>query len=365
MELSRRDLLLGAAALPLWPSGQEPPEPYFTPQDKFRDVSRGKPLPHQLSPEKRAEVGLTRETWKLEILSDPAHPAELGRPKTTLDWAALMKLAERRAVRLPKIMTCNNISRPLGMGLWEGVPLRDLLWMAEPKADVRRVFYYGYHNDDPAQRFQSSLPIGRALEDPPGMPPVIVCFMLNGQFLTPERGGPVRIVVPEAYGFKSVKWLTHVVLTNLAVANDTYMDGNNDIDSHLKTAARTLSLPKEAKAGQPIRVQGLAQVGISGLAKVQVWVSPSAPAWPADDPWFTKAPWTDAQILPPTADWGKRWPQPFTKAHWAAELPGLPEGKYRFRCRTIDENGAAQPMPRPFKKSGAAAIEDLELVVKG
>lgn len=190
MELSRRDLLLGAAALAARPSISlqgEPSEPYFTPQEKFRDVSRGKPLPHQLSPEKRAEVGLTRETWKLEVLSDPAHPAELGRPKLTLDWAGLLKLAERRAVRLPKIMTCNNISRPLGMGLWEGVPLRDILWLAEPKADVRRVFYYGYHNDDRAQMFRSSLPLGRALEDPPGMPPVIVCFMLNGQLLTPER----------------------------------------------------------------------------------------------------------------------------------------------------------------------------------
>jgi DMSO/TMAO reductase YedYZ molybdopterin-dependent catalytic subunit len=215
--------------------------------------------------------------------------------------------------------------------------------------------------------FRSSLPISRVLEDPPGQPPVIVCHKLNGQLLTPERGAPVRIVVPEAYGFKSVKWLTHVVLTNLAVANDTYMDGNNDVDSPMKTFARTLSLEKSLKAGIASRVWGVAQVGISGLAKVQVSVVPAADKWPEDDPWFTKAPWKDAEIQPPPAAWdgGKpaQWPMPYTKAHWTAELPGMAAGKYTFRCRTIDSNGIAQPLPRPFQKSGPAQIEEATLTV--
>ena len=51
-------------------------EPYFTPQDEFRDVSRGKPLPHSLPEEKKREVGLTRETWKLEVISDPEQPGD-------------------------------------------------------------------------------------------------------------------------------------------------------------------------------------------------------------------------------------------------------------------------------------------------
>jgi DMSO/TMAO reductase YedYZ molybdopterin-dependent catalytic subunit len=395
--LSRRELLgLGAAALAARPSlsvagPQEAPEPYFTPQEKFRDVSRGTPLPHKLPPEKLKEVGLSRETWKLEVVSDPEHKADLGKTLTrengaALDWDGLMRLAEKRAVSFPKIMTCNNIGRPLGMGLWEGVPLRDVVWLTEPRADLRRVFYYGYHNDDPKQMFRSSLPIGRVLEDPPGFLPVIVCYKLNGQFLTPERGGPVRIVVPEAYGFKSVKWLTHVVLSNLPHANDTYADGNNDVDSPLKTFARTLSAPKEAKPDQPLSIAGLAQVGLSGLSKVQVWIGAADEKWPEDDPYFAKAPWIDASILPPPETWGgglpegrlpgspvgfdaesgrpKRWPLPFTKAHWTARWPGLPEGKYKLRCRTIDGNGTAQPMPRPFQKSGHASIEEVFLVVK-
>lgn len=68
----------------------------------------------------------------------------------------------------------------------------------------------------------------------------------------------------------------------------------------------------------------------------------------------------------PPASWedaAARWPLPFTKAHWTTELPGLPEGAYTFRCRTIDDNGAAQPLPRPFAKSGHTSIEQLTITV--
>ena len=29
-----------------------------------------------------------------------------------------------------------------------------MVWLTQPREDVRRVFYYGYHNDDPKQMFQ-------------------------------------------------------------------------------------------------------------------------------------------------------------------------------------------------------------------
>jgi DMSO/TMAO reductase YedYZ molybdopterin-dependent catalytic subunit len=246
-------------------------ETYLTPLDKFQDVSRGQPLPHRLSEEKKREVGLMRETWQLEVISDPEHLAVIRKPLskadgTAINFEALMQLAERHAVRFAKVMTCLNLGCPLGMGIWEGVPLRELVWKTRPGDTLRRVFYYGYHNDDPGQMFRSSLPIGRVFEDPFDLPPVIVCYTLNGQWLSSERGGPVRLVVPEAYGFKCVKWLTHVVLTNLAHANDTYANENNDIDSPLKTYAATISVERQPAAGQPIPVTGYAQVGMGGLS---------------------------------------------------------------------------------------------------
>lgn len=366
-------------------------ETWLTLPEKFRDVSRGKPVPHTLPDETKQQVGMTRESWKLEIIADPENPTRLRKTftkadNTAFDFAGLMQLAETKAVRFSKVMTCLNIGCPLGCGVWEGVPLRDVLWLTQPVENLRRVFYYGYHNDEPAQKFQSSLPSSRVLEDPFDLPPVILCYKLNGEWLSPQRGGPVRVVVPEAYGFKSIKWLTTLVLTNLYHANDTYANGNNDVDSPLKSFAATLNAPAEVKANEFFAVTGYAQVGISGVSKVQVWIQNNAVDFPVEDKYFATAPWVDAEILPPPKTWGggivgdlipkgtlgfddagepKTWPLRLAKVHWAVLLPGLPPGEYTLRSRTVDEKGHAQPQPRPFQKSGHAAIEQVVIAVKG
>jgi DMSO/TMAO reductase YedYZ molybdopterin-dependent catalytic subunit len=273
---------------------------------------------------------------------------------------------------------------PLGVGLWEGVPLRDVLWLAEPRANVRRVYYYGFHNHDPAQRFQSSLTLERALEDPPGELPVILCYKLNGEWLTPKRGGPVRMVVPGMYGNKSVKWLQRILLTNSPQLNDTYAEWNNDTESALKTCASFLSVPEQVKAGETTQIYGIAQVGMSGLAKVQVWMHPQRKILAADDPYLSRGDWRDAEILTPPIGWGGglprgklpetplqfgpggqplEWPIKYAVAYWRARLPELPPGKYDLRCRTIDSRSQAQPLPRPLLKSGNNAIQKRSLSV--
>jgi DMSO/TMAO reductase YedYZ molybdopterin-dependent catalytic subunit len=364
---------------------------YLTREENFINYGRGKPPPHELPHEKLREVGLVPETWQLEVLPDPESNSGVQRPLsrklgTALKWDGLMKMAEKKAVRFMSVMSCTNGKDPCGMGLWEGVPLREVIWLARPTDNVRRVFYYGYHNDDPKQRFQSSLPIGRVMEDPPGEHPIILCHKLNNQWLTSIRGGPVRMLVPDAYGNKSVKWLQCIMLTNNYHANDTYALWNNDTVSHIKTYARFIQIPKTVKAGEPVPITGVAQVGMSNLRKVQYWLCHHDQSLPGDDPYFTKAPWKDADILPPPKDWGGgladgklpaiprqfdtlsgkplRWPMPNTIVHWAALLTAEDPGQYDLRCRTIDANGIAQPMPRPFRKSGYNVIQKVRIVVE-
>jgi hypothetical protein len=154
----------------------------------------------------------------------------------------------------------------------------------------------------------------------------------------------------------------------------------------LKSFAATVHVPRPIAANTPIPVTGYAQVGIGGLAKVQVWVQPKDKAWPAEDKHFAHAPWVDATILRPPAQWGgglpdgniprpthgfdhttdqpKQWPLRFSRVHWAVLLPGLARGEYILRSRTLDEKGHAQPMPRPFRKSGHAAIEAVNVTVQ-
>ena len=98
-----------------------------------------------------------------------------------------------------------------------------------------------------------------------------------------KRGGPVRMIVPWAHGFKSIKWLQAIAVTNDFKANDTYANQNNDPESHLKTAAYIDEAPAKYPAGQPVFVSGLAISGLSGLKRVEYWLHRVEPG--ARRPW--------------------------------------------------------------------------------
>lgn len=358
---------------------------FLTNAESFRDVSRGNPKPFTLKGEALVKARLTPESWRLEIVSDGT--ARVARPRTleddtALDLPALQELGKQHGVKFLKAMQCLNIAQPLGQGLWEGVPLREVLKLVGKVSNVRRVSWWGFHNNDPKQRFESSLSYSQVLETPPWDLPVFVAYRLNGQPISLLRGGPVRMVVPWAHGFKSIKWLQRIVLTNEYKANDTYaVEGNNDPESYLKTMARIDEGPDRFKTGTPLTLTGVAMVGWSGLKRVEYWLRPDAGQHgqlPEDDPAWKGAEWKPCQLEPAPRDWGgslpegllprdvwgfdpatgrpKDWPLRFSFARWSIALPELAAGAYEFRVRTVDLNDQAQPEPRSYPKSGRNEI---------
>ena len=335
------------------PEDEDPHHPYLTPGDEFTDVSRGDPVPHTLDGEALVAAGLTPGTWRLEVAAEGK--AELARPLlqadgTAIDLASLLKLGETKGVLFLKAMQCNNIARPLGQGLWEGVPLRDVLRLGGKMKQVRRVYYWGFHNDDPKQMFRSSLAINQVLDTPPGELPPFIAYRLNGGPIPLERGGPVRMVVPWSHGFKSVKWLQQIVLTNDYQANDTYALANNDPESYLKTAAYLDDLEAvTSPAGKALVIRGTAMVGWPGLERVEYWLRP-VEELRNDDPARVRGFGPDSRP--------REWPMRFSIAPWSVSLGGLKPGDYEFRARTVDRNGFAQPEPRPFaQRSGVNGVQ--------
>ena len=351
--------------------------PYLTEPEKFVDVSRGNPKPFTLKGEALAKARLTSSSWRLEIVGDGS--SRVARPSrledgTALDMAGLMELGKSQGVKYLKAMQCNNIAFPLGQGLWEGVPLRALIERVGEVENVRRVYYWGFHNNDPAQLFQSSLSYNRVMETPPWEPPPLVAYRLNGREIPLQRGGPVRMVVPWAHGFKSIKWLQKIILTNDYQANDTYALQNNDPESYLKTAAYLGKGSLSFKAGEPIVIEGTAMVGWSGLKRVEFWLRSGTGAdleLAVNDPAWKEATWRPCDLMPPPDDWEtilpagtsskeiwgfdpktgrpRDWPLLFSTVPWTARVEGLAPGSYEFRARTIDLNGYAQPEPRPIR----------------
>lgn len=363
---------------------------YLTPVERGYVLDKGKAGVAKMPAERLREVGLLPETWSLDVVPDPASDSSVEQPLSrvlgnALDWNGLMKIAEKHAVRFLHVCICTNGADPFHTSVWEGVPLREVIWLAKPKANIRRVYYQSYHAEN-LPPFQASLPLGQVLETPPGQTPVVLAYKMNGQVIPASHGGPVRVVVPGTYGSKSIKWVQRVVLTNDYKANDSDGELNNDVESAMKTRARFIDAPKEIPPQKPAALTGMAQVGVSGLAKVQYCVHSQKDPWPADDPNWARADWKDAAILPAPADWGGglpgrklpantsqidpktgkalQWPMRFTIAHWAALMPGLPAGSYDLCCRTIDLNGIAQPMPRPLLRTGVTAIHRVTVVVK-
>lgn len=373
----------------LQPSGERK---FLTDADKFTDVSRGNPKPFKLEGEALLKARLTPETWRLEIVTDGSTQIEKPRKledNSAIDLAAILELGKRHGVKFLKAMQCLNIAQPLGQGLWEGVPLREVLKLAGKVNNIRRVYYWGFHNNDPKQLFQSSLAYNQVMETPPWDLCPFMAYRLNGQPISLLRGGPVRMVIPWAHGFKSIKWLQRITLTNDFKANDTYAEANNDPESYLKTMARIDDGPEVFASGHAITLRGAAMVGWSGLKQVEYWLRPDSGTHGKlgeDDPAWKTAKWEPCELDQPPEDWRsqlpegmmpkdiwgfdpaigkpKQWPLRFSIVGWSVSLKNLAAGAYEFRVRTIDLNGFAQPEPRPYPKSGRNEIQVKTLVVQ-
>ena len=210
------------------------------------------------------------------------------------------------------------------------------------------------------------------METPPGELPAFLAYRLNGEPIPLIRGGPVRMVIPWAHGFKSIKWLQRIVVTNDYQANDTYAEQNNDPESHLKTAAYLDELPAKIPAGRPVLVSGLVISGLSGLKHVEYSLDDSE-QWIGcrlEDPpvnWSSVFPAgvNSRQVLgfDPTSGQPATWPLRYSMVSWSASLAGLAPGKHAVRARAVDLNGFAQPEPRPNQKAGKNALEVREFEV--
>lgn len=375
------------------------PHPFLTPADDFYNVSRGNPKPYTLEGKALEDARLTDETWRLEVTADPftedgvvKEPASIQREyklenDSAITLEHLMELGKKHSVKFIKAMQCLNVPAPLGQGLWEGVPLSVVLRECGKLSNVRRIYFWGFHNNDPKQIFQSSVSYTQAMETPPGDLPVFLAYRLNGAPLPLERGGPVRMVVPWAHGFKSIKWLHHIFLTNDYRINDTYALNNNDPESYLKTAAYLDEGPKEYKFGEPIILTGQAISGRSGLQRVEYWVrklEEGARRLEDDSEELLAAPWKPCEIVA-APDWNTvlpagvstkqvlgfdsktgepaSWPLRYGMASYNAVVRDLPPGRYELRARTVDRNGFAQPEPRNIQKSGRNAIQMRRITV--
>ncbi len=83
---------------------------------------------------------------------------------------------------------------------WEGVLWRDFIAGLDipPQADHATFTSAG-------EGYETTIAL-RDLDHPR----VLLCWAVSGEPLEPDYGGPLRMVVPHLYGYKSAKWLTEI-----------------------------------------------------------------------------------------------------------------------------------------------------------
>ena len=86
---------------------------------------------------------------------------------------------------------------------FRGILLSDLLAELSPTDEARFVSFVAHSTRD----HSTSLPLADALELK-----TLIALEADGHPLPPERGGPLRVVVPGRYFYKSLKWLARLDL---------------------------------------------------------------------------------------------------------------------------------------------------------
>ena len=87
---------------------------------------------------------------------------------------------------------------------FKGVHWRELARLCEPKPTANFAIAHAEAG------FTANVPLA-ALEDPNAL----IAYEADGEPLTPEHGGPVRLVIPTKYFWKSAKWLTVIELSSI------------------------------------------------------------------------------------------------------------------------------------------------------
>jgi len=78
---------------------------------------------------------------------------------------------------------------------WEGVAFKAIVDLVKPKGNAHYVTVVAEGD------YTTSLPLEDLLDDD-----VLLAYKLNGKPLEPIHGGPLRLVVPKKYAYKSAKW---------------------------------------------------------------------------------------------------------------------------------------------------------------
>jgi DMSO/TMAO reductase YedYZ molybdopterin-dependent catalytic subunit len=170
----------------------------FLPIGRFRIYSVTGELPHR-----------SQDRYRLRVTGLVDRSLEL-----TYD-----DLRAMRPTSLTRDFQCVTGWRVYHVG-WKGVRLADVLDRAGVRGGAKALRFHSFDHD-----YTESLTLGQARRHD-----VLVAYELEGQELSDAHGGPVRLYVAPMYGYKSLKWLDHIEVTD-KVVEGYWEQAGHDVDA--------------------------------------------------------------------------------------------------------------------------------------
>lgn len=126
--------------------------------------------------------------WQLEIGGLVEKPSVMG-------WQALMALKQ---VEITSDFHCVTTWSKYDCA-WGGVPMAEILDLVKPTDEAKFVLFVS-HDD-----YTTNLPIAALFAED-----ALLATSLHGEPLSVKHGGPVRVVIPQLYAWKSAKFIRKI-----------------------------------------------------------------------------------------------------------------------------------------------------------
>jgi DMSO/TMAO reductase YedYZ molybdopterin-dependent catalytic subunit len=266
-----------------------------------------------------AAPSVSADSWQLQIDGLVATPQSLTLAQIKTEYKSVEQFATLSCIS-------NVIGGPLiGTTLWTGVPLRDVLARAAPKAGARFARFTS------ADDYDEEMDLALVNSDPR----IILAYEWDRQPLTRLHGYPLRVFIPDRYGMKQPKWITRITLTGESAAG-YWVRRNWDPVAEVKMTSVidtvAVSSPLTRDGGTFIPMGGIAYSGAKGVARVEVQI---------DD-----GPWQAAELRQPLSE--------LTWVVWRFDWLFTP-GTHKLTVRAFDSQGRPQETEQRPSTQGVAA----------
>lgn len=102
-----------------------------------------------------------------------------------------------------KLVTLNCVEGWSVTILWEGVMVSDIIEAANPQPEAKVVIFHAYDG------YTTSFPLDHLRDNN-----IIMAYKMNEVTLPPQRGFPFQLVAESKWGYKWIKWITKIELSD-------------------------------------------------------------------------------------------------------------------------------------------------------